>query len=56
MHGERDGVIPIAFGERLFAAAPEPKRFVRLPGSHEENLEMGGLGSVRAFLDEVASR
>lgn len=53
MHGERDGVIPIAFGERLFAAAPEPKRFVRLAGSHEQNLEMGGLAEVRAFLAEV---
>jgi fermentation-respiration switch protein FrsA (DUF1100 family) len=53
MHGERDGVIPIAFGERLFKAAPEPKRFVRLAGSHEENLEMGGLPHVQAFLAEV---
>src|SRR6266576_3181082 len=31
MHGERDATIPISFGERLFALAHEPKRFVRFP-------------------------
>jgi fermentation-respiration switch protein FrsA (DUF1100 family) len=53
LHGERDGVIPVAFGERLFAAAPEPKRFVRLAGSHVENLELGGLVPVRDFLAAI---
>ena len=54
IHGDRDGVIPIALGERLFAAAPEPKRFVTLPGvDHVSVLEQGGLGPVRAFLDAV---
>ncbi|KAA2235965.1 alpha/beta hydrolase [Salinarimonas soli] len=41
LHGERDRVTPIALGERLFAAANEPKRMVRLPGGHEDNLEAG---------------
>ena len=37
--GNRDGL-----GERLFALAPEPKRFVRLPGAdHVSVLEGGGL-------------
>ena len=31
LHGERDQVVPIALGERLFALANEPKRFVRFP-------------------------
>jgi uncharacterized protein len=54
LHGERDGLIPIRFGERLFAAAREPKRFVRLPGvGHVDVLEAGGLAPVRAFLAEV---
>ena len=54
IHGDRDGVIPIALGERLFAAAPGPKRFVTLPGvDHVSVLEQGGLGPVRAFLDAV---
>src|SRR4029078_12901340 len=35
VHGERDRVVPIALGERLFALANEPKRFVRFPaGTH----------------------
>ena len=29
MHGAHDPAIPIAFGERLFALAREPKQFVR---------------------------
>lgn len=54
LHGERDGLIPIALAERLYAAANEPKRFVRLPGVvHHRVLEEGGLAPVRAFLDEV---
>ena len=54
LHGEADGLIPIALGERLFAAANEPKRFVRLPGvSHDRVLEEGGLAPVRAFLANV---
>jgi fermentation-respiration switch protein FrsA (DUF1100 family) len=54
MHGNRDGVIPIALGERLFEAAPEPKRFLKLAGvDHVSALEQGGLAPVRAFLDEV---
>jgi hypothetical protein len=52
LHGERDGLIPVAMGERLFAAAPDPKRFVRLPGGHETNLEQG-IDAVRAFLAQV---
>ena len=54
LHGDRDGIVPIGLGERLFAAAPEPKRFVRLPGvDHVSTLERGGLEPVRAFLAAV---
>ncbi len=54
MHGDQDRIIPFAFGERLFAAAPEPKRFLRLPGvGHTRVLESGGLDAVDAFLAEV---
>jgi fermentation-respiration switch protein FrsA (DUF1100 family) len=54
MHGDRDGVIPIALGEKLFAAAPEPKRFVHLPGvDHVSVLEEGGLAAVQTFLAAV---
>jgi len=57
LHGERDGLIPIRLGQKLFEAAQEPKRFVRLPGvSHVDVLEGGGLAPVRAFLSEVEGR
>jgi fermentation-respiration switch protein FrsA (DUF1100 family) len=54
MHGDQDRIIPFAYGERLFAAAPEPKRFLRLPGvGHTRVLESGGLAAVDAFLGEI---
>lgn len=57
LHGERDGVVPIGLGERLFGAAPEPKRFVRIAGGdHVSNLETGGLEAVRAFLADIEAK
>ncbi len=54
MHGDRDRIIPFAFGERLYAAAPEPKRFLRLSGiGHTRVLESGGLAVVDTFLSEI---
>jgi pimeloyl-ACP methyl ester carboxylesterase len=32
-HGDRDEIVPFALGVRLFEAAPEPKRFLRLEGA-----------------------
>src|SRR5262249_49120336 len=31
-HGPADDIIPISLGERLYQAAPEPKRFLRMEG------------------------
>jgi fermentation-respiration switch protein FrsA (DUF1100 family) len=51
LHGERDRVVPIALGERLFALANEPKRFVRFPaGTHVDLDEHGALDAVRSFI------
>ncbi len=53
LHGERDPVVPIAYGERLFALAHEPKRMVRFPEGEHENLDRyGALPVVKAFLEE----
>ena len=30
IHGERDNVVPIRFGEKLYAAIRSPKRFIRI--------------------------
>ena len=38
IHGDLDEVVPFPLGERLFAAANEPKRFVRVPGAYHNDL------------------
>lgn len=54
LHGARDGVVPLAFGERLHAMANEPKRMVRLPrGDHNDLDSHGAPAIVRAFIDET---
>ncbi len=54
MHGEADRVIPFSQGEALFAAAPDPKGFIRFPGAgHSSLLEEGGIEAVRALLAAV---
>lgn len=51
LHGGRDWVVPIALGERLYALANEPKRFVRFPDAGHEDLDLyGAQNAVRAFL------
>jgi fermentation-respiration switch protein FrsA (DUF1100 family) len=52
MHGVKDPTIGIAFGERLFALAPEPKRFVRFPeGGHNDLDSYGATATARQFID-----
>jgi uncharacterized protein len=54
LHGARDGVVPIAFGERLFALAHEPKRFVRFAkGAHHDLDQHGALSAVRMFIEQI---
>ena len=51
LHGERDGVIPIASAERLFARIQAPKRFLRFPqGGHDDLDRYGALASVEQFI------
>jgi fermentation-respiration switch protein FrsA (DUF1100 family) len=51
MHGSNDRTIPIAFGERLFALAHEPKQFVRFPGAGHEDLgNFGAIEIARKFI------
>ena len=53
MHGARDWVVPIGLGERLFALAHEPKRFVRFPdGGHDDLDQYGAIAEVQRFLAE----
>jgi fermentation-respiration switch protein FrsA (DUF1100 family) len=51
MHGANDPTIPIAFGERLFALAREPKQFVRFPEGGHDNLDnYGAIETARKFI------
>lgn len=53
LHGDRDYIIPIALGERLYALINAPKRFVRFPGAGHENLGLhGAIEAARQFLAE----
>jgi fermentation-respiration switch protein FrsA (DUF1100 family) len=57
MHGDRDTVVPIAFGRRLFELAPEPKRFVVIAGgTHVDLHERGSIAVAQAFLREVGQK
>jgi uncharacterized protein len=51
MHGARDGVIPVAFGERLFELAHQPKQFVQFPEGGHDNLDnYGAIETARQFI------
>ena len=54
MHGARDTTIPIAFGERLFATARDPKQFVRFDaGGHADLGSFGAIETARQFIDAL---
>ncbi len=54
-HGDRDEIVPFELGQRLFEAAPEPKRFYRITGAyHNDALAAAGLlDAVAAFAREA---
>ncbi len=53
LHGERDNVVPIALGERLYALVNAPKRFVRFPGAGHNDLGANGaVAAAKTFLAE----
>lgn len=42
VHGDRDTIIPVAQGRRLFEAAPEPKRLLIIEGAGHNDLSIVG--------------
>jgi uncharacterized protein len=55
LHGDRDFVVPVALGLRLFALAHEPKRLVRYPAGGHDDLDAYGAGAeARRFIAEPA--
>jgi len=59
IHSPDDEVVPVRFGEGLFGAAAEPKRFARIRGDHNNGfLDSGAdyVSPVAAFVEEVLGR
>jgi len=54
LHGTNDNIVPIKYGEGLYALIRAPKRFVRLAGAgHNDHDSYGAITAVRAFLNEA---
>jgi uncharacterized protein len=52
LHGDRDTIVPIRLGERLYEMIRAPKRFLRLPGAgHNDHDQFGAIALVRPFID-----
>lgn len=49
VHGRDDEIIPYTHGERLFAAAKEPKRFLEIRGGHNEGFLVSGQHYVKGL-------
>jgi uncharacterized protein len=55
VHGSEDSVVPIRFGERLFALANQPKRFIRVEGGG--HLALGeAIPAVLAWIDAAMAK
>jgi hypothetical protein len=53
LHGDRDAVVPIASGQRLYQMITTPKRFVRIAGGGHENLgSFGAVAEARTFTEQ----
>jgi uncharacterized protein len=53
IHSRGDDIVPFHHGQRLFAAANEPKRFLEIEGSHNEGFLVSGdryVDGIAAFL------
>jgi fermentation-respiration switch protein FrsA (DUF1100 family) len=50
IHGDRDWIVPIALGERLYGLINAPKRFVRLADAGHNDLGARSVEAAREFL------
>lgn len=54
IHGDKDRVIPVKFGQKLFESANEPKQALIIPGAGHNNLyEFGVAAAVQDFIDRT---
>ena len=53
-HGDKDSVVPYELGQKLFAAANEPKQFVRIPGGdHLDPWAGWQINALNEFFDQL---
>jgi uncharacterized protein len=52
LHGERDTIVPITLGERLYELIRSPKRFLRFPDVGHEGFSPQAIEAAKAFLME----
>ena len=55
MHGDADGVIPFANGRELFAALPDPKRFLTIAGADHNDVAPPDPRSYWSTVDEFVA-
>ncbi len=53
VHGTSDIIVPFEMGERLYAAASAPKRFIRVEGGNHHNLSAVAFEQYRTALHEL---
>jgi fermentation-respiration switch protein FrsA (DUF1100 family) len=59
LHGERDGVVPVAMGREIARLAPEPKKLVVFPNGRHSDLYVNGndaIDAVRAWIGEIGAK
>jgi fermentation-respiration switch protein FrsA (DUF1100 family) len=52
LHGDRDDIVPIALGERLYAMINAPKQFVRFRGVGHNDLGVQAVEAAKQFLTQ----
>lgn len=53
-HGDRDELVPMWSGKRLFDAAPEPKEWALIPGAGHNDIDLSQCESqLRKFLEKI---
>lgn len=53
IHGEADDIVPVEMGQRLYAAANEPKKIVTLPGAGHAVHDDDTFGMIDRWIDEL---
>jgi len=59
LHGDRDEIVPIEQGKKVFDAAPQPKTFIAIAGAaHNDTYTVGGADyfrQLKEFVDQTPS-